>query len=150
MRIETGSILALDDAFVISVGREKLAQVDTIFSLVEAANLPADTMALQLDSDRVQILVSTNAYQNLNTLRGLKNGKAIVLNSVYLPAVMEVLNSLKDGASSYEGRRWHKVFTAKCEHFGIAIESIEPWRDAQRLLASPFAEINKSAELFGG
>jgi hypothetical protein len=123
--------------------------METIFSLVEAPHLTNGMLAVDLDSERVKILVAADIYQQLNTLRGMGTGKRIVLNSVYLPAVMEVLNVLRGGAGIYEGRRWHRVFTAKCEHLGIKPESPELWIDAQKLLEMPFAEISRSAEILG-
>ena len=84
----------------------------------------------------------------MNRLRGLTIGKPIVLNSVYLPAVMQVLDSLKDGGSTYEGRRWYRVFDAKCTHLGINTDLPDLWSDAQKLLQTPFLEINHNREKF--
>lgn len=147
--IPAGAILALDQAFVLNVGREKLAQMETIFSLVEDPDLSENHLSLQLESERIQILISKNIFQPLNKLREISAGKAILLNSVYLPAVMEVINILKDNSSTYEGRRWHSVFLAKCQHIGIDLDNAEPWRDAQKLLAMPFSEISRIAETIG-
>lgn len=148
--LAAGAVLALDDEIIMNVGREKLAQMETIFSLVEAPDLADSMLSLQLDSERIKILAASNIYQRLNTLRGLGTGKPIVLNSVYLPAVMEVLNNMRDGANGNEGRRWHRVFTAKCQHLGIQLESPDLWQNAQKLLEIPFSEINNSREILGG
>jgi hypothetical protein len=148
--VPTGAVLGLASELVISVGREKLAQIDSIFSLLESKQLEPDTFSLNLDADKIQILVASNAYSNVNALRGVGPGLPVILNGVYLPAVMEVLDSLRDGYGMYEGRRWLNVFKAKCDHLGIDIEAAELWKSAQRLLNSPFAEISKKAELFGG
>ncbi len=149
IRIERGAVLAMDDEIVLNVGREKLVQMETIFSLAEAADLEGGSLALQLDSDRIKILVASDIYQQLNTLRGMALGKSIVLNSVYLPAVMQVLDTLRGGASGFEGHRWHRVFTAKCEHLGIAPDNADLWRDAQRLLQMPFSAISNATETLG-
>jgi hypothetical protein len=147
--LPAGSVLAVDDPITINVGREKLAQMETIFSLVEAPHLTNGRLAVELDSERIKILAAADIYQQLNSLRGMGTGNRIVLNSVYLPAVMEVLNILQGGASGYEGRRWHRVFMAKCEHLGIKLANADLWFNAQRLLEMPFLEISKSAEIFG-
>jgi len=148
-RIAAGSVLGLDDEIVINVGREKLAQVDTIFSLVESEDLPAGTFSIQMDGDRIRILSASDLYGTVNQLRGLKVGKPVVLNSVYLPAAMEVLDTLRSGAGEYEGRRWHRVFTAKCDYLGINPADAELWRDAQKLLQQPFSEVLAVKELLG-
>lgn len=144
-----GAILGLEDEIIINVGREKLAQMDTIFSLVEAPDLPAGTFSVLLDSDRVKILVAQDIYSTVNSLRVLPVGKPVILNSVYLPAVMEVLSSLRDGGNGYEGRRWYRVFGAKCDHLGIDIQAPELWRDAQKLLHAPFGDIARTKNILG-
>lgn len=148
-RAMAGSVLALDDVLTINIGREKLAQVETIFSIVEAAQLEPDSFALQLDSEKIQIMVAPNIYQKVNRLRNLAVGRPVVFNSVYLPAVMEVLSNLKDGAGGNEGKRWHRVFTAKCEHLGIKLDGTDLWQNAQKLLRNPFSQINSCVEFFG-
>lgn len=149
IRLEHGAVLGMDDEIIINVGREKLAQMETIFSLAEAPQLEGGRLALELDSDRIKILVASDTYQQLNALRGMALGKSIVLNSVYLPAVMQVLDSLRGGASGFEGRRWHRVFTAKCEHLGIELNNADLWRDAQRLLQMPFCAISNATAKIG-
>ena len=143
--IAPGDILAIDDEIIINVGREKLAQLETIFTISESAILGDDELSVFLESDTIKILAAPNIYQNLNSLRDVGAGRTIILNSVYLPAVMEVLDSLKDSGSEYESLRWYKVFTAKCDHLGIKIDAPNLWKDAQKLLKMPFREINLQA-----
>lgn len=150
IELGAGTILALDEPVVINVGREKLAQMDTIFSIAEAKNLADGQLAVTLDSERIKILAASDIFQQLNTLRGNGTGSKIVLNSVYLPAIMEVLNTLKDGSNGYEGLRWFKVFNAKCEHLGINPESPDLWQSAQKLLDMPFKEIVNSRDILEG
>jgi len=71
-------------------------------------------------------------------LREQKAGKPVVMNSVYLPAVMEVLDALQSGADQYESYRWHAPFTARCD-----ARAVDPKTDtsilesAQKLLDGP-------------
>lgn len=145
-----GSIMALDDEVVINVGREKLAQIETIFTIAKADDLEDGMLSVALDSDRIKVLVAKDIHDTVNNLRGNERGKSVVLNSVFLPAVIQVLDSLRDGAAAYEGRRWYRIFMAKCDHLGINIEEPELWRDAQRLLEAPFEQIHIKREVLGG
>lgn len=145
-----GTILALDEEVVINVGREKLAQIETIFTIAKADELTKGTLSVALDDDRIKVLVAKDIYETVNNLRGNTRGKSVVLNSVFLPAVIQVLDSLRDGTAAYEGRRWHRIFTAKCDHLGINMEEPELWRDAQRLLEAPFEQIQINREALGG
>ncbi len=145
----SGTILAIDDEVVINVGREKLAQIETIFTIAKADDLEDGMLSVLLDSDRIKVLVAPDIFSTVNNLRGNARGKSIVLNSVFLPAVIQVLDSLRDGATAYEGRRWYRIFTAKCDHLGIDVEAPELWRDAQRLLEVPFKQIQINKEALG-
>lgn len=149
MPISAGDILALGELQILNIGREKLAQMDTIFSIVKDETLPADELSVNLDADRIQVLVAENIHQKVNDLRAKKFGHSIVLNGVYLPAVMQVLDILRTGDGDYEGRRWHRIFRAKCEHLDVNAKEPELWRDAQKLLNDPFAEISRAPEFWG-
>lgn len=143
----SGTVLALDDEVIMQVGRDKLAQIETIFTIAKADDLDTGTLSVFLDSEKIKILVAPDIYNTVNRLRGLPHGKPIILNSVYLPAVMQVLDSVKDGASSYEARRWYRVFDAKCTYLGINRDTPELWQDAQKLLQVPFQAIHGSREI---
>jgi len=129
--------------------REKLAQIETIFTIAKADHLEAGTLNVALNSDRIKVLVATDIHETVNRLRGDTRGRSIVLNSVFLPAVIQVLDSLREGAVAYEGKRWHRVFSAKCDHLGINIDDPDLWLDAQRLLDTPFEQIQQNREVLG-
>lgn len=124
--------------------------METIFAIAKSDELPPDTLAVDLESERIRVLVAENIYDTVNTLRGLGHGRPIILNSVYLPAVIQVLETVREGAAAYEARRWYRVFSAKCDHYGIDMEDPDLWRDAQKLLEAPFSEINSNKEILGG
>lgn len=144
-----GNILALDSEVAINVGREKLAQMETIFSIALMETLPSGTFSLNLDAERITVLVAQDIYETVNTLRGLGHGRPITLNSVFLPAVMQILDILREGGESYEGRRWYRVFDAKCTHLGIDPARCDLWESAQKLLQTPFLEIHRNKEILG-
>jgi hypothetical protein len=145
----SGTILALGEECTISVGREKLAQMDTIFTIAKAEQLPAATLSVYLGEQKIKILGAPDIYETLNRLRDLAAGKPTVLNGVYLPAVMQVLDILREGGDAYEGLRWYRVFDAKCAYFGINTAEPDIWLDAQKLLQSPFSEIHRNAGIYG-
>jgi len=82
----------------------------------------------------------------INNLRGTKIGQSILLNSIYLPAVMDVLSHLKDGVTGFAGKKWYKVFNAKCEHLHIDYKTGNFLEDAQKLLKSPIGNIKSIGE----
>lgn len=143
----TGTVLALDDELVMHVGRDKLAQIETIFMIAKSEELPPGTLGVYLESDKIKILVAPDIHDTVNRLRDLPHGKPIALNSVFLPAVMQVLDSLRGDVGAFETRRWYRVFDAKCTHLSINKESPNLWQDAQQLLQEPFMTIHKNREI---
>jgi hypothetical protein len=138
-----GSILALAGESIINIGLDKLAQIETIFTIARSDALDAGTFAIELESNRIRILVAEDIHNTVNEMRGLKYGRPVVLNAVYLPAIMQVLDTLRENPEAYEGQRWHRIFTAKCDHLGINLEKSDLWRDAQMLLQRPFHSVER-------
>lgn len=133
-----GDIIAFCDEHIISVGQAKLASIESIFELDHSPDVPEGVLQVQLDCDRITILTSQNTHEAILLLRGQARGKPVVMNAVYLPAVMEVLDALRDGAGQYDVHRWYAPFIARCDHRGIdpsAEASI--LENAQKLLDSP-------------
>jgi hypothetical protein len=63
----SGTILALGEESTISVGREKLAQMDSIFTIAKADNLAASTLSVYLGEQKIKILVAPDIYDTLST-----------------------------------------------------------------------------------
>lgn len=136
-----GAILAWNDEVQINVDPEKLRQIETIFTLAKSDSLDPETFDLDLETDHIRILVAPGIYETVNRLRKLQTSRPVVLNSVFLPAVMEVLDQLRGDEGTHEGKRWYRVFRAKCDHLGIDPADPELWKDAQSLLETPFETI---------
>ncbi|MBT5378969.1 MAG: hypothetical protein HOL08_07940 [Opitutae bacterium] len=141
IQLTRGDILALGEEVIINVGREKLAPIETIFSLAVNKERPERELGLKLDADKITILVAPNTYEAINGFRNSGQGKSIMLNSVYLPAVMEVLSNLRDNAGAYESNRWYRPFTAKCDHYSIDLNNPNLLEDSQKLLKAPFGSL---------
>jgi hypothetical protein len=146
--IRTGDVLAIGDETVISVGREKLAPLESIFELSLDSNVTPEQVVVRMEGDKISITASDSTYKKIHALRGTPQGRSLLLNSIYLPAVMHVLTSLRDQEGLYEGRRWHRIFTARLEHLGISVDG-EALEGAQKLLDSPFRQIGNDLYLRG-
>ena len=133
-----GDIIAIGDEHIISVGQAKLTPIESIFELDRSPDVPEGTLRVELERDRITILSGEKTHEIILLLREQAKGKPVVMNAVYLPAVMEVLDALSDGAEQYEGYRWYAPFIARCDSRGIdpsAGSSI--LESAQTLLDSP-------------
>lgn len=139
-------LLGLGDEFVINVGRDKLRPLETIFTLAASEEMPEGRIGLDLEAETIRIVVGIKTQESVNLFRGNNIGRSILLNGVYLPAVMEVLRSLAAERELYESRRWYRPFVAKCEHLSIEIADPSPLRDAQKLLSDPYRRLMEQQE----
>jgi hypothetical protein len=132
----TGSILAIGNEFETYIGPEKLAPMESIFSIAKSDEVTEGEIKLDTGRENITILCNQKTFEVLNILRGTNDGKATLLSSIYLPAVMEVLSQLRDDHAPFEDKKWYRVFMSKCnyhkiDHTGSILE------DAQKLLQLP-------------
>lgn len=146
LEIAKSKLLGVGREQILSVGHDKLAPMESIFHLAKKLDLQDGEVVLDLDGPKIKILVNEKTFESVNIYRGKKQGRAVVLNGLYLPAVMEVLRSLSGNAQSYEGYKWYAPFMAKCVHFGIDTADAEPLEHAQILLARPLDRLVKEQE----
>lgn len=141
-------IVAIGEEVTISVGLAKLKPLETIFSLDKGPELPEGSIAVSPDGDQISIRVSPLLFDTLNLLRGQVRGRAAVMSGVYLPAVMEIIDLLREGAAQYESRRWYQPFVARCDSLGIDLGSgsLSSLEAAQKLLAHPLKTMKNIAE----
>jgi hypothetical protein len=140
--IRGSEIVGLANDIVFSIGQDKLRKFESIFELVQSDDIPKGRLKLDLLADAIRILAPIELFRSIEQLRGTKGGKPLLLSAVYMPVVMEVLESIRgQGASGFEDRPWHRVFSAKCEHLGIDIERAPLLESAQRLLGSPVEKL---------
>jgi hypothetical protein len=140
-QLGNGEILAIGSEFQINVGREKLAPIESIFNMAINNDVPPGQFRVNLDEEQITILAEPETYTSIYSIRNTTPGKSVLLNSIYLPAVMEVLTVLQEGAEPYQDKRWYKVFEAKCTHENVNFENPDLLRDSQKLLRSPFKRI---------
>lgn len=133
-----GDIIAIGAEHIISVGQAKLAPIESIFELDRSPDIPEGKLQVELERDRITILAGERTHENIMLLREQKAGKPIVMNAVYLPAVMEVLDALQSGADQYEQWRWYAPFMARCDARGVdPKKDTSIFESAQKLLDSP-------------
>ena len=140
-QLDEGSILAIGEDYLINVGREKLAPIETIFDLAVSDAVPPGQYSVNLDMEKITILAEKTTFDSIYNIRNSSPGKSIVLNSIYMPVLMEVLSVLQQDQGPYQDKRWFKIFQAKCVYENINIENTELLKDAQKLLKSPFKRV---------
>ena len=136
--LDRGDIIAVGAEHIISVGHEKLKPIESIFELDRSPDVPEGTLQVDPDRDRITILAGPGTYETIRLLREQAGGRPVVMNAVYLPAVMEVLDALRMSEDGYQGRRWYQTFVAKCDAKGIDPSAdLSILESAQKLLDGP-------------
>lgn len=140
------AILGLGMEQRFSVDRERLKPFESIFSLAPVDDLQPGEISVDPDSDKIIIGVHPDTKASIDDIRNDPRGRIVLLNSVYLPAVMQVLNEITSGGKSYEDRAWYRIFSAKSDQCGFDAQNAVPLRDAQKLLSYPFVKIDEQKE----
>lgn len=140
--IGKGAIIALGPEFRFSMDQKKYKPFDSIFELAKSDDVPVNTFRVDHDRDRITILSNEETYNSISSIREMNRGRDVIMNTVYLPAVVEVISRLQVGGMNVEGRRWYRIFKAKCDDLGLnpANPDVSPLDLAQRLLRGPFAK----------
>lgn len=142
--LDNGDIIAVGDELIISVGQAKLAPIESIFDLVKSDAIPEGVFKVDATGHRIALLVNGETFQALAQLRLKTDGPEILMSSIYMPAIMEVLDVLRNGGEGFEYLRWYQPFLAKCDSKGIRIEpNISILESAQVLLERPVAHLSK-------
>lgn len=140
--VALGDILAIDEEYVLLVGQAKLAAMESIFELTQVHDMEEGKVEVNLECERITILLGPRTFEVINLLRGQSMYQSAMLSAVYLPAVMEVLDQLRANAGAYSDRRWYTPFIAKCDLKGVSLNENTPLlKEAQALLDSPVAKL---------
>ena len=132
--LQSGEVIAIGAEQIFSVGQAKLAPLESIFELKRADEMPEGAVRVDPESDRILILAGAGTFEAISLLRQQRTGLAVLLNGVYLPAVMEILDMLRSGSADYSNRRWHPAFIAKCDAKGVDVDNLQSLMESAQLL----------------
>ena len=146
--ITKGAVIAMGPEFRFSVDQQKFKPFETIFTLSKSKNIKPGMIEVDPGEDKIEILADPETYEFIVHMRNIHQGPKILLNAVYMPAIMDVLSRLQTD-HSLEERRWYRIFKAKCDDIGIdplKKDTFSPLEVAQQLLREPLQEIRKAME----
>lgn len=146
--VSRGDILGLDEEYLFSVGKAKLATMESIFQLISAPDLPEGIFEVDLEGGCIGIMLAPATLEIINVLRGQGNHQSALLSAIYLPAIMETLDRIRSAPDNFVDSRWYATFVAKCDMKGIVLnENTQLAQAAQMLLENP---VSKLEELLKG
>lgn len=148
-RFDRFALLAVADEVSFTVEQEFLKPLESIFELAPDASGRIEKNNFQVDigGDKIRIVTHPDTKILVDRIRFKPSGRVVLFNSLYLPVVMEVVGQIKEGDSGFESQPWYRVFSAKCAEAGMAsLDNVSAFDAAQRLLESPFQQLDDNKE----
>jgi hypothetical protein len=140
---EKNDVLAVADRSSYSIGHDKLAPIVSIFNFKLKESIEDFLIEVDVEDDFIEIYVNEKTLEMINGLRAQSELRAVVLNSIYLPAVIEVLIQLKQDEERLSENYWYSSFVAKCDKLGLNIKSDQAYEMAQKILGNPIKHLDK-------
>lgn len=144
--LPNASLLAVGDEGSFTVDRKRLKPLESIFELASDDTAEEGTFKVDTDNERICILVNPLTKAHIDGVRYNQRGKSILLNTVYLPALMEVFSQIQQNGTLPEQYAWFRVFKAKCDALNIDPMTCQVLEAAQILLATPFLKLQPITE----
>ena len=150
--IGPGSVLAEDVSKDYWVDTADEAPLGSIFGHKTNPSVPNGRWELELANDRVWIVMSEADSERYSEARNLANNRPesqYLMNGLYLPALIAVLNQVDQDPDEYSECRWfasldQRLQAVECKHLG-STDAVR-WIDAQRVLDMPFTKMPIIAE----
>jgi hypothetical protein len=145
-----GFVLAQNEPQLFHVDRAAFAPITSVVDLVVNDELKAGEWRVSLEDEHIRIQVDRSAKEAIDDARNDSAKKVILLNSLYLPAIMTVLLRLKQDQEIYANHKWCNVLKAKLDNEGVDLESGDVAEIAQKLLRHPLSILVKKVLKNGG
>ena len=150
--IATGAVLAEDVSKDYWIDTADEAPLGSIFGHKNRSDLPDGRWEYELAEDRVWIVMSNANAAQYKAARERANNQPegqYLMNGLYLPALVAVLNDVDQNVHDYSGYRWftslnQRLEDVECQPLGR--KSSNRLIDAQKLLGAPFPRMPMIAE----
>lgn len=137
--IGQSELLAFDIKQKIDIGRKKIPPMESILELGLDEDLIEGEIDVSLEQDKIRILANKKTCEEIHHLRNAGRTSAIVFSSVYLPAIMQILNYLQNDSGEFSEYAWYEPFIAKCDFYGVDTSNSNILTSAQKLLKNPIS-----------
>ena len=145
--IHAGAVLAVDEPKDYWIDTADEAPIGSIFGHKSRADLPDGHWELELLEDHVWIVMSNANAAQYEAARKRANNQAegqYLMNGLYLPALLSVLQEVDQDPDQYRDYRWFASLDQRLESVGC--QTLGPGNsnrlvDAQKILDSPFPKM---------
>ncbi|NBB80534.1 MAG: hypothetical protein GVY36_14010 [Verrucomicrobia bacterium] len=138
-----GELLAQAEPGMFYFDRELFKPLTSVFDLVKNDSLVGADWRIALDGNHVEISLSAEMKEVIDSARNSKAHKAVLLNSLYYAAVLHVIEKVKSSSEEFKNRKWWEILTKQIHNNGLDIESLESYEIANILLRMPLSLLEK-------
>ena len=145
--ISPGEVLAEDVPKDYWIDTADEAPLGSIFGHKTNSNLPDGQWTYELAEDRVWIIMSDSdgrKYQEAREIADNQPESQYLMNGLYLPALIAILNDVDQDAAQFENYRWFDSLNKRLETVGsspLGSDGETRLMDAQKVLDSPFPKM---------
>lgn len=126
------------------IEREVFLSITSLFQWSTNDDMSDGTWAMAIAQDSIKIEVNTRQRNSLVLASNTKEGKAILLNSIFMPAMISLISQAMIGDFD-DNDLWYKVLEMKLQAIGEQITNhSDPIVLAQKLLKNPLSALNQS------
>jgi hypothetical protein len=143
--IETGQVLAHSDSIVYSVEKDFWKPIQSIFEYQPDERLVDGEFYVDLESESgyVNIRANANLIRKLNNLERASTGKAILINSVFFPVVVQMVIAYQQSEENVSLSRWGRILMAKAAARNLDLRNQNSFLIAQKLLNFPLQAVSE-------
>lgn len=127
------------------IEREVFRSITSLFEWSTNDDMSDGTWVMGITNDAIKIEINTRQRNSLLAAAGSPAGKAILLNSIFMPAMVTLISQAI--ANDFdENDLWYKVLEMKLNAMGEEInKNSDPIVLAQKLLKNPLSALNKTS-----
>ena len=135
---QPGSFLATGEVFSYCIYQEVFKSMVSVIDLVMNKNLQEGEWQVDLESDKICIEVDKKMKVTIDKECSSQKNQTILMNGLYLPALIHVIQQLQNKKDDYSERRWAKVIETKALSLaGDDWEKDDAYKVVNKLLGYP-------------
>lgn len=139
---EAGEVLAFDEPHVVYLEPENFRPLTSIFELAPNESLDKFQLQFGTSGDRIAIELNPDLKALVDMARADPTRRAVLFNSIYMHAVMDALEKLKDDPEG--DQRWRGVIKQRLSEIGLSVDDLRTkgvYSIAESLLKQPLARL---------
>ena len=144
--VSNGQVLAQGLPKIYVTDKEVWKPISSIFEYRRDDDLKDGEYYIDLDADSgiIEIFATDSQCQAFKDFEKTKEGKAILLNTVFFVAVSKMIETLQDKSDEYADRKWARILHAKAASKNINLNERKSLLATHRILGRPLRALTAS------